>query len=162
MFYIFCAKILSLFWRSSLPVPCDVLQHIVHQQESSQRRKMKFGQGVAKQPEVLALCCDGQTQHLQSLHCWKIFVVCLRLPVGQLSGEDRRSQQVPGAGGLKGQNNNMLVLSHLALRSPVLGTADRAACKQRLEVLQKPLTMKFQLNIISEQVMSRRRCLIVL
>lgn len=52
MFYLFCADILSLFWRSPLPVPRDVLQHLVHQQESSQRGK---SQGAAKQTEVLAL-----------------------------------------------------------------------------------------------------------
>lgn len=71
-----------------MPVPYDVLQHLVHQQENSQRGKMKFGQGAAKQAEVLALCCDGHTQCLQLLpHC-KMFVVGLWLPVDQLSGED--------------------------------------------------------------------------
>lgn len=79
-----------------MPVPCDVLQHPVHQQESSQRGKMKFGQGAAKQTEVLALFRDGHTQHLQLLSCCKMFVMSLWLPVGQLSGEDTRSQLVMG------------------------------------------------------------------
>lgn len=86
----FCTDVLSLFWRSPLPVPRDVSQHLVHQQQSSQRGKMNFGQGAAKQTEVLALFCGGHAQALQLLPCCKMLVVGLWLAVGQLSGEARR------------------------------------------------------------------------
>lgn len=50
--FTYFSQIFSLDSGEALSL-CPVLQHLVHEQESSQRGKTHFGQGAAKQTEVL-------------------------------------------------------------------------------------------------------------
>lgn len=50
--FTYFAQIFCLYSREALSL-CLVLQHLVHQQENSQRGKTHFNQGAAKQTDVL-------------------------------------------------------------------------------------------------------------
>lgn len=146
-----CTDILSSFWRSPLPVSRDLLQHFVHRQGSSQGGEQKFDPGAVEQAEALApfstyslyravkyllwvsaACSLGKAEDPSSLWGWST-----KGPEQCLGSEPPHSLQ-PSA-----RNNAQSRMQTLS------------------SVLQK-LFDKFLLNIISEQVMSSRRCLTVL
>lgn len=70
-----------------------VLQHLTHQQGGEERCQ---GAKAIQEPPALCRLCHWHTQHLQPLTSCKVCALGLCLPVGQLSGNEGRSQLVVG------------------------------------------------------------------
>lgn len=67
--FTYFARIFCLYPGEALSL-CPVLQHLVHQQESSRRGKMQFGQGAAKQTEVLVALSTSSLYFVVEYLAW--------------------------------------------------------------------------------------------
>lgn len=68
-YFTYFAQIFCLYSGEALSL-CPVLQHLVHQQESSRRGKMQFGQGAAKQTEVLVALSTSSLYFVVEYLAW--------------------------------------------------------------------------------------------